>query len=43
MSYCIRYNRAARADLHRLYAFLLERDRKPQPWRAQPSVIASGY
>lgn len=26
MSYRVRYTRAAREDLHRLYAFLLERD-----------------
>lgn len=26
MSYRVRYTRAARADLHRLHAFLLERD-----------------
>ena len=28
MSYCIRYTSAAKEDLHRLYAFLLERDLK---------------
>ena len=28
MSYCVRYSKAARDDLRRLYAFLLERDLK---------------
>lgn len=28
MSYRVRYTRAAREDLHRLYVFLLERDQK---------------
>lgn len=40
MSYRVRYTRAAREDLHRLYAFLLERDLQAAA-RAREAIVKS--